>query len=376
MRIMGIGLGRQGAKHARPERFLLDDAASPDGPRRRAHPLDRVRPGGDAAILDTMDQPTRLRPPFAARFLGVHLWALLALTLLMALPATPARALQTCFALLSGLSQVTPVTSYDPFAALQPPTYNTVTVQYIAGSNCTFGIGIDSGLWGSTRRMLGLSGNWLSYDLYKDAALTQRVGDYGTGNVSNLITGSVNNGRGTQTATTGFYASVPAGQLVGSNYYFDQVTVTLYQLNSSGNIVAVMDSAIVQVRATVRTSVSATVNVGGVRTNLGASAANVDFGELTTGASRSFDLEVSGNTGYSVSIQSQNGGRLVNNDAGTSIPYSMTVDGRGVPSSGTTLTYYSYSSLDRHTFIVVIGDVTKVIAGTYTDYLLMTVTAN
>ncbi|WP_145728905.1 spore coat protein U domain-containing protein [Nitrospirillum pindoramense] len=327
-----------------------------------------------------MQQPTRLRSaaarPSDARPRGVPLWALLALALLLALASVPARATQTCYAQLSGLSQVTPVTSYDPFAALQPPTYNTVTVQYIAGSNCLFGIGIDSGLWSNTRRMLGFSGNWLSYDLYKDGALTQRVGDYGTGNASNLITGSVSNGRGSQTATTGFYASVPAGQLVGASYYFDQVTVTLYQLNSAGTIVAIMDSAIVQVRATVRTSVSATVNVGGVRSNLAASTANVDFGELTTGASRSFDLEVSGNTGYSVTIQSQNGGQLVNSAANTRIPYSMTVDGRGVAAGGTTLNYYSYSSLDRHTFIIVIGDVTKVIAGTYTDYLLMTVTAN
>lgn len=363
------------------ERFLLEGTVSPDGPRRRAPPLGRVLPGQDAVTLDAMQKSPALDPALAHRGRAprpwaLHPWALLALALLMILAALPARAAQSCYAQLSGLSQVTPVSSYDPFASLLPPTYNTVTVQYLGGSNCTFGIGIDSGLWGGTRRMLGLSGNWLSYDLYKDAALTQRVGDSGTGNVSNLITGTVSNGRNSQTATMGFYASVPSGQLVGSSYYFDQVTVTLYQLNSAGNVVAIMDTAIVQVRATVRTSVSATVNVGGLRTSLGASAANVDFGELTTGASRSFDLEVSGNTGYSVTIQSQNGGQLVNSGANTRIPYTMTVDGRGVPSSGTTLNYYSYSSLDRHTFIILVGDVTKVIAGTYTDYLLMTVTAN
>ncbi|MDE1145236.1 MAG: spore coat protein U domain-containing protein [Azospirillaceae bacterium] len=318
-----------------------------------------------------MRQPPR---HFAPR---LRPWALLILFLLLCGAALPARAAQSCYAQLTGLSQVTPVSSYDPFASLLPPTYNTVTVQYLAGSNCTFGIGIDTGLWGSTRRMLGLTGNWLTYDLYKDAALTQRVGDSSTGNTSNLITGSVSNGRNSQTATLGFYSTVPAGQLVGSSYYFDQVTVTLYQLNSAGTIVAIMDTAIVQVRTTVRTSVSATINVGGLRTTLGAATANVDFGELTTGASRSFDLEVAGNTGYTVTVQSQNGGQMVNSAANTRIPYSMTVDGRGISSSGTaTLNYYSYSSLDRHTFVIVMGDVTKVIAGTYTDYLLMTVTAN
>lgn len=317
------------------------------------------------------------RPRFPAVMRGLlPVWAALWAALC---PAGPAAAWITpCAAQITGLSQIAAAGGYDPFGSLPPPVYNTMTVRLLAGSSCSYAVGIDNGMAGYTRRMFGWNGYWMSYDLYRDGALSQRITDINTGNTQGLITGTLGSGSRSQ-QTLSFYSSIPAGQLVPPGYYWDQVTLSLYQLDSYGNVVGILDSQTVLVRAGVRGSIQASIIAGGVQTPLAGALATVNFGTLYAGATGTFEVDVSGNSGYTLAIQSQNGGQMLNTTTpgGTGIGYSLSMDGRTLnPAGGNTLSYNTLSTLDRHQFLVTIGDVTHVLAGNYSDSLLVTVTAN
>lgn len=331
--------------------------------------------------------PRRPRFPAIARVLPViraalgygALWGGMAGGMLRAGPA--AAWITPCAAQITGLSQIAAAGGYDPFGSLPPPVYNTLTVRLLAGSNCSYAVGIDNGMAGYTRRMFGWNGYWMSYDLYRDGALSQRITDINTGNTQGLITGTLGGGSRSQ-QTLSFYSSIPAGQLVPPGYYWDQVTLSLYHLDSYGNVVGILDSQTVLVRAGVRGSIQASIIAGGVQTPLAGALATVNFGTLYAGATGSFEVDVSGNSGYTLTIQSQNGGQMLNTatpggGGGGGIRYSLSMDGRTLnPAGGNTLSYNTLSTLDRHQFLVTIGDVTHVLAGNYSDSLLVTVTAN
>ncbi|WP_158660106.1 hypothetical protein [Niveispirillum cyanobacteriorum] len=92
--------------------------------------------------------------------------------------------------------------------------------------------------------------------------------------------------------------------------YSDRVTVNVYQL-IDGTPYGPIASRTAQVRTKVRSVVSASVIVDGVTRPLNGSVGTLDLGDLTRGGGGRFDLDISGNGDYSLSLSSSNGGRLV-----------------------------------------------------------------
>lgn len=109
----------------------------------------------------------------------------------------------------------------------------------------------------------------------------------------------------------------------------------------------------------------------------GGKVARLDFGELAQGLQRSVGLDVQANTGYRLTLESLQRGRLVNRRfSQSSITYRLRVAGMAVSAeaSGAGITIPS-GGLARHRLEVEIGPVEKVLAGDYEDELLITITA-
>jgi len=105
--------------------------------------------------------------------------------------------------------------------------------------------------------------------------------------------------------------------------------------------------------------------------------ARLDFGELSQGAQRSAQLDVQANTGHRITLDSTRSGRLVNRQfAQSAIPYSLRVDGVVLQPGAANMQISSPSAgLARHRIEVEIGPIERVLAGEYTDDLLITLTA-
>ena len=97
----------------------------------------------------------------------------------------------------------------------------TVNVYCTAGTLATVALDLGTHVSGSTRRMLGTTGDFLTYQLYRDAAHT-------------VVWNSVNTNSGTSASkntpiNNGFvaYGRIPAAQDVGIGSYSDTVLVTV-----------------------------------------------------------------------------------------------------------------------------------------------------
>src|SRR5687767_15231085 len=74
--------------------------------------------------------------------------------------------------------------NYDPVsanAAADLDASGTVTIACTKGTTATIGLGLGSNASGSTRRMTDGSGNFLTYELYQEAAETRIWGPAGGG---------------------------------------------------------------------------------------------------------------------------------------------------------------------------------------------------
>jgi len=309
-------------------------------------------------------QPVPTRPTRPSLLLA----GALLLSCMTAAPSVHA-ASKGCDLRLDNIDRVDPTGDYDPFAGAPPPAYHRFEVRHQNGPGCAFVIGFGEGENGG-RRMED-KGSYLAYQLYVDAALTQPLTDiFGAG--SGLLSGTLAGGSDDR-AEFQFFSHIPGNQMVGSGHYRDRVRVTLYELED-GVPGAILDTRDMQVRTRVRQVAAASVVIDGTRMPLSGTAGILDFGEIGTGATRNFDLEVSGNGEYDLYLESENGGALTA-PGGAAVPYQLFVDGQAVSISRAVNLSFTAQGTQRHGLQVVIPDTERALAGTYRDNLILTVTA-
>lgn len=186
-----------------------------------------------------------------------------------------------------------------------------------------------------------------------------------------------------QTASSQFTVRIPAEQFVRQGTYTDDVDISLYQ-----GTVANAASAVRVARETVRIS-SVTTSVaqvglvesggatGGVNQNF-----TMDFGPLSSGATRTADILFRANSGYLLQAESANQGALVNvNRPGNfTIPYIFRYNGTTYDlSSPTTIDGSLFSGTGiafvRRPVSVEIGPFSNVPSGLYEDVITFTISA-
>lgn len=288
----------------------------------------------------------------------------LALCLLLSAPAL-AKNDDRCDVDIRHIDRIEPTAEYDPYGG-SATGYHTVELTH-DGPACALLVGIDDGNNGS--RVMESSKDRLVYDLYKDSRLSQRVGDI-RGNESNMF--GLQMDKTTDAVSVQFFSNIPFGQLAAKGTYLDRVTINVYQL-VDGVPVGPIASRTAQVKTKVRSVVSANVIVGGVARPLNGSVGTLDLGDLTRGGNGRFDLDISGNGDYSLSLSSENGGRLITT-GGDSVDYQLYVSGRAV--SLQRGAYVDLGGAGRYELRVETGVAGQVLAGDYHDNLILTITAN
>lgn len=113
---------------------------------------------------------------------------------------------------------------YDPVVANDTAAKDatgTVTVACTKGTVPTIGLGLGSNASGSARRMLGASGDYLTYELYQPSGYTTVWGTTG----ANLFAAGASPGR----AARGFTVNgrIAPGQDVDTGAYTDSVVATV-----------------------------------------------------------------------------------------------------------------------------------------------------
>ncbi|HEV7369732.1 spore coat protein U domain-containing protein [Arenibaculum sp.] len=283
-----------------------------------------------------------------------------------------------CRLRFESVNQVQFPRQYDPFDNGKPSTRFEIAVAR-DGAGCDFAVGADSGQQPAGMRRMASGDGTLAYMLYTGANRSRPLLDASGGGTETLLTGRFNGNKDTDELD--FHGEIPDGQVVSAGRYADMVTFILYELEG-GIPGAVLDTRMIRVEAVAAPVASFEVVVDGARRKLQGTVGKLDFGELETGERLGFDLEATGNLGYEIEIESENGGQFVGQGEAKDsvVPYVIVIDGRvlqlgqraRVPVEAATT---NRRSLNQHRIEIEIGDTAGAVAGKYRDDLTLTVTA-
>lgn len=216
-------------------------------------------------------------------------------------------------------------------------------------------------------------GDHLRYELYDSVQHKIRLTGPPTASTQNILEGYLNKTQPLRSLR--YYFFVPFDQDVPSGDYSDSIEISIYEGNTSQYTLRDTRRVTytVTVPANISISIQSSVGIG--------ETADLNFGTLQIGESRSFSIDVVANTPYDLSIESENNGVLTQDTtrAPNTIPYALQYKGRHIDLSRRT--YLSYpqrkhtTEVITHKFNAIIGEFDFVLWGEYQDNLVLTVTA-
>jgi spore coat protein U-like protein len=274
-----------------------------------------------------------------------------------------------------GSVSVADIGGYDPLAPGRGLTAVPIQVVSTSGA-CPFFITASETVIGSGTRQLQGPGDSLRYQLYTAATADTVWREIPIATPGETLRNVLNSPN--QFQTVNFWTYLPPGQLSGAGTYSESVRVSLYEGTPESARPRLVSSAIVNFNARVLATARAKIDGGGGLFPLQGSRTMLDFGELSAGSTRNFDLVVEANAGYRITLQSMNGGVMKNERErlATPVHYTLTIDGVAVQLGATAELFASGSGgAQRHRGTVTLGLVEKLIAGTYRDEILVTISA-
>ena len=292
------------------------------------------------------------------------------------LPAGGARAACTLGLSVQG---VTPV--YDFFSGSATAQAYEIGVTHNAGDSCDFFVTFSRGGASTYDRQMVLGGDSLSYQLYSQANQTGVLKDLlDAGSGLEVLSGALSS-QDISPRTLTFYLVIPANQVVPPGTYQDTVTVSVYEGTLGGSpVLADADGLVVS--STIARDIQLSLRDTAAPFDPEDNSQSMDFGILEQGESRGFDLMVRTNAGYSVSMVSENQGRLKHMDvpaaANTTVDYTLKINNVAKDLSGTqpieVTSGTGVTSLEgvRHPTTVTIGTVSGKVAGIYQDTVTIT----
>ncbi len=273
--------------------------------------------------------------------------------------AQPGAAAQSgCEGQFEGLSEAT-LREYDPFAALDAVTPLKVSIRNTGMQVCQYRV------YFLRAPEIGAFGPDIDYDL-RDAGGSRLLAssELALETANSLLTLSL---EPSTTGTADYAAHVPRGQYSRPADLDDTVTLILTPLDELREL----DRMTLRLRLNVASVLDISISGAGV-------GAEVDFGTLVAGRSRTLMLEAFSNEEYALSIASENYGALVHSDAPAtdramwSVPYALRVDGApaALESGAHLIAGGEASQMSRaHEMIFTIVDAGGKRAGLYEDIL-------
>ncbi len=277
-------------------------------------------------------------------------------------------------ALCSSLS----LSNVSPYVSLNMNNFASLNFQVNKeGGTCnSFFVVIDNGGAASfSNRNLQSSLHTYPIQFYKDPGRNQILKSEFEAAPSDVILGTFAGSATTFNANYFAYLGVDDNQYAGSGNYSKNFTLKLYEGDFTNRILR--DSKVVQFTYTQYKTIDLSLVSTGSSFNLTDTSQSLDFGKLIEGASRSFDIVMLYNAGYTISMSSTNSGKLKNQSVKKYIPYILTLDGVPVALSDVSTNVksgggISQSNGTRIAVGVKIGSLMGSVPGTYTD----TVTIN
>lgn len=237
-------------------------------------------------------------------------------------------------------------------------------------SDCPFFVTFSNS---NNRRLENGHGQRLHYELYDSVQYKNRLAGLPTTSMENVLKGRLNKTQPLQNLH--YYIFVPFDQDVPAGNYSVSINISVYE-GSIGQY-TLHDTKQVTYTVTVPANISISIQSS---PGIGETA-DIDFGTLQIGESRSFSIDIISNTPYDISIESENNGALTQDTtrAPNTIPYALQYNGRSIDLSRRT--YLSYperkqsTEISTHEFNATIGEFDFVLWGKYQDNLVLTVAA-
>jgi spore coat protein U-like protein len=141
---------------------------------------------------------------------------------LLVLTSTAAHATRICRLGASGIA-------FGVFSGSALNTVGSITIRCVGSGNANFTLTLSTGSSGTyTARQMQNGSNILSYNLYKDPAVTQTFGDGTAGS-----TGISGTASGPEVTLVSIYGRVPSQTIPAAGAYLDTITATLVCLDLS-----------------------------------------------------------------------------------------------------------------------------------------------
>jgi spore coat protein U-like protein len=247
------------------------------------------------------------------------------------------------------------------------------------GDACSFFVTFSRGWASDFNRRMGSGGEAPGYQLYKSANKSNVLKDLPSASATEVISGTFE--QGDETRELRYVVVIPPLQIRPAGIYRDRVRVIVYE-GTLENFIE-KDSKNVTISARVHRVAELSLVNSGEPFNPQSTTKVLDFGPLTGGKSRSFDLRVRSNSGYTVTFESENGGAMKNTDPtdNSTVAYVLEVDGavvdlsRGRRPSVARNSGMTDSNGERRGLSFAAGPVGDATAGTYRDNITITVAA-
>jgi hypothetical protein len=263
-----------------------------------------------------------------------------------------------------------------------------VTVTKTTGPSCDFSLAFTmGGAADFNSRRMTFGANTLRYQLYRNAGLTQILMDLPNLNAAaNTIQGTMPSGNQQSTIVT-YYVQIPSElattpTLRPSGSYVDSYAAKVYEGLTVNNNDNPKSTANLTITTTMPKIMEVSLVPTGTSFNPDSTNQTMNYGTLSTGQSRTVDLKVRSNAGYSVTLSAQNNGvfKHSNPAVSTTVPYSLYVNSilRNMSSSATTPVVVAAGSGQtalsgiNHPVEVITGSPANKISGNYSDNITVT----
>ncbi len=210
-----------------------------------------------------------------------------------------------CELRLAGVANVTIAPGYNPFEVMGSSKTERFEVVH-RGAPCPFFVAFSAGSGGGGRRaMRGPAGD-LAYEIYRSSRRADILAALPAARDRNLLSGAFAQGQATRRLD--YHLFVASGQLISPGGYVDAVRVAVYEGDLTNYRLA--DARTVRIRTPVAAVVDVSLTDGVGRRDLAGVRSILDFGRLTTGKTKHFRIDVKTNSGYDITLESENRGVL------------------------------------------------------------------
>ena len=293
-----------------------------------------------------------------------------AAAMLLALSALePRAALAACNASIESIDAV-PTIDYEPFANSQKSEDFEVEVRNDGNQECVVALAIASGTTGG-QRFYRKGTDELAYEV-----LTENGSEYS--NAIDAPAGStrLEGGIGEDAEIT-VTLRIPAGLVSPAGTYEDTLRLRLFDVSGATPVPLGPERTI---PASARIQARAQLNIAGTSGKFGAFEIDeLDFGDMTTGATRDAVVQVRATSQVAITLSSSNLGVLKHTSLpdATGVPYTLTVDQTPVDLTGSTAPILRTPDLtldgNSYPMRVTIGNTTGRAAGNYKDRITISV---